>query len=82
MISDPKTTPNSAPGRIAYAALVASVAFVIQFVCYQPNGPILALVMCAPIVPLIDSVLHGRQYDWSLPRRKPSRDSNVAARQT
>ena len=32
MISDPKTTPNTALGRIIYATIVASIAFVIQFV--------------------------------------------------
>jgi Na+-translocating ferredoxin:NAD+ oxidoreductase RnfD subunit len=68
MISDPKTTPDTAGGRIFYAALVAGVACAIQFVFYQPNGPILALAMCAPLVPLIDFLLRGRRYDWSLPR--------------
>jgi Na+-transporting NADH:ubiquinone oxidoreductase subunit NqrB len=67
MISDPKTTPNTAPGRILYAALVASVAYTIQFIFYQPNGPILALIMCAPVVPIIDALLHGRIYRWEQP---------------
>ena len=64
MISDPKTTPNSAGGRILFAALVAGVAYTIQFIYYQPNGPVLALIMCAPCVPLIDALLHGRIYRW------------------
>ncbi len=64
MISDPKTTPNTALGRIFYAALVAAVAYTIQFIYYQPNGPILALIMCAPVVPLIDNLLRGRIYRW------------------
>jgi hypothetical protein len=67
MISDPKTTPNTATGRVLYAALVASVAYTIQFIYYQPNGPILALIMCAPTVPLIDALLHGRIYRWEQP---------------
>jgi len=67
MISDPKTTPNTATGRILYAALVASVAYTIQFIYYQPNGPILALIMCAPMVPIIDGLLHGRIYRWEQP---------------
>jgi Na+-translocating ferredoxin:NAD+ oxidoreductase RnfD subunit len=67
MISDPKTTPNTAAGRILYAALVASVAYTIQFIYYQPNGPILALIMCAPMVPIIDALLHGRIYRWKQP---------------
>jgi hypothetical protein len=64
MISDPKTTPNTAGGRILFAALVASVAYTIQFIYYQPNGPILALIMCAPVVPVIDAFLRGRIYRW------------------
>lgn len=73
MISDPKTTPNTAAGRIIYAMIVASIAFVIQFVFYQPNGPILALIMSAPLVPLIDFLKRGRNYEWTAPRiNKPT----------
>lgn len=73
MISDPKTTPNTAAGRIIYAMIVASIAFVIQFVFYQPNGPILALMMSAPLVPLIDFLKRGRNYEWTAPRiNKPT----------
>lgn len=68
MISDPKTTPNTAAGRIIYATIVATIAFAIQFVCYQPNGPILALVMSAPLVPIIDYLRRGRNYEWTMPR--------------
>ena len=67
MISDPKTTPNTATGRVLFAALVASVAYTIQFIYYQPNGPILALIICAPLVPVIDSLLRGRIYRWEKP---------------
>jgi len=73
MISDPRTTPNTAAGRIIYAMIVASIAFVIQFVFYQPNGPILALIMSAPLVPLIDFLKRGRNYEWTAPRiNKPT----------
>jgi len=73
MISDPKTTPNTATGRILYATLVASIAFAIQFVFYQPNGPILALIMSAPLVPIIDFLKRGRNYEWTVPRQdKPT----------
>jgi len=65
MISDPKTTPNSAAGRLLFAALVAAVAYTIQFIYYQPNGPVLALILCSPFVPLIDALLHGRIYRWN-----------------
>jgi Na+-transporting NADH:ubiquinone oxidoreductase subunit NqrB len=65
MISDPKTTPDTAKGRLLYAALVASVAFTIQYVHYQPHGPILALVFTAPLVPVIDRLFRGTAYRWT-----------------
>ena len=68
MISDPKTTPDTPVGRVLYAAIVASAAFVIQFVYYVPNGPILALVMSAPLVPAIDALLQGTHYQWHQPK--------------
>ena len=67
MISDPKTSPNSALGRSLYGAIVASVAFSIQYVFYEPNGAILALIMLAPTVPLIDRLLTGQLYRWDRP---------------
>ena len=68
MISDPKTTPNTASGRIIYAMIVAGIAFAIQFIFYQPNGPVLALIMSAPLVPVIDFLNRGRNYEWIVPR--------------
>jgi len=78
MISDPKTTPNSAIGRVLFAALVAGGAYTIQFIFYQPNGPIIALILCCPIVPLIDSLIHGRIYRWDqTAAKKPSHIKGV-----
>jgi Na+-transporting NADH:ubiquinone oxidoreductase subunit NqrB len=65
MISDPKTTPNTAHGRILFGGVVATIAFIIQFVFYQPNGPVLALIMSSPLVPLIDYFSKGMIYLWS-----------------
>lgn len=67
MISDPKTTPNTATGRVLFALIVAAIAFTIQFVYYEPNGPILALIISAPAVPLIDWLMRGRIYRWGRP---------------
>lgn len=71
MISDPKTTPNTGVGRFLFAALVAGVAYTIQFVFYHPNGPIFALIICSPLVPVIDALLHGQKYRWDQPAGHP-----------
>jgi Na+-translocating ferredoxin:NAD+ oxidoreductase RnfD subunit len=65
MISDPRTTPDSRAGRIVFGLLVAFVAGLFQFVAYRPNGPLWALVLCAPLVPLLDRVLPGSRHAWS-----------------
>ncbi len=72
MISDPKTTPDSRPGRVLYALLVAAGAGFVQFALYQPAGPIWALAALAPTVPLIDRLLPGGRYRW------PGRDRGRA----
>lgn len=69
MISDPKTSPNTAPGRVAFGALVATIAYSIQFIFYEPNGPILALIIAAPLVPLIDAISGGQIYRWDHPAK-------------
>jgi len=77
MISDPKTTPDSGLGRTLFAVVVATVAFLIQYVYYQPNGPVLALIIAAPLVPVIDTLLRGRTYHWHAAAAKPFLISNV-----
>jgi len=71
MISDPKTTPDTATGRVIFGALVASIAYTIQYVFYEPNGTILALILAAPVVPLLDSLMRGQHYRWKQPATKP-----------
>ncbi|MFO0706613.1 MAG: RnfABCDGE type electron transport complex subunit D [Nitrospira sp.] len=70
MISDPKTTPDSRVGRIGYALFVALAALYVQFGCFKPNGPLWGLIICSPLVPLIDWIFPGVRYDW----RRPTND--------
>ena len=72
MISDPKTSPDAPLGRVLYACLVASVAGTIQFVFHEPHGPIIALILSAPMVPLIDRFFHGSLYRWERPSGRPA----------
>ena len=64
MISDPKTTPDSRIGRILYALLVSLAALYVQFGLFKPNGPLWGLIACAPLVPVIDTLLPGSRYRW------------------
>lgn len=66
MISDPKTTPDSRIGRIVYALLVSLAALYVQFGLFRPNGLLWGLIACAPLVPLIDHLLPGSRYHWTL----------------
>ena len=74
MISDPKTTPDARAGRVLFAALVATVGFTIQFTLYNSAGIILALILCAPLVPLIDRIFKGQRYAW--PRFFPQTETS------
>ncbi|HXI12382.1 MAG TPA: RnfABCDGE type electron transport complex subunit D [Thermoanaerobaculia bacterium] len=73
MISDPRTTPSSRPGRILFAALVATGAAYIQLRLFRTNGLLWSLVLFSMSVPLIDWLLPGHKYEWSPLRRPLSR---------
>ncbi len=64
MISDPMTGPNARPGRVAHAALVATIALAWQFGFYLNNGLIWALFLAAPAVPLLDSIWPAAKFEW------------------
>jgi enediyne biosynthesis protein E5 len=65
MISDPMTGPNSRRGRVAHAAMVAAIAYAIQFGLYRSNGLIWALFIAAPCVPVWDAIWPARKFQWS-----------------
>jgi Na+-transporting NADH:ubiquinone oxidoreductase subunit NqrB len=66
MISDPRTTPDSRPGRILFAFLGAAGAAFVQFVLYRTNGPLWSLALFSLAVPLIDRLLPGSRFHWRL----------------
>ena len=76
MISDPKSTPDSRTGRIVYALLVALTALYVQFHFSQPNGPLLGLIACSPLVPILDRLSPGTRYDWFKPTTGHTRASH------
>jgi Na+-transporting NADH:ubiquinone oxidoreductase subunit NqrB len=70
MISDPKTTPDSRPGRILFAVLVALGAGFVHFVLYRTNGLLWSLGCCSVVVPVIDRLLPDRRYEWTQPAKQ------------
>lgn len=71
MISDPATTPRVRPMRILHASAVALLGFALQTLWVSNAGPILALVLLAPLVPLLNRLA---------PSQAPNRASNHADR--
>jgi Na+-translocating ferredoxin:NAD+ oxidoreductase RnfD subunit len=78
MISDPKTTPDSRTGRLVFALMVALAALSVQFGLFRPNGPLWALIVCSPLVPLLDRFFPGSRYDWSKPSANRSHSTGLA----
>ncbi|HVR43575.1 MAG TPA: DUF2330 domain-containing protein [Thermoanaerobaculia bacterium] len=64
MISDPKTTPDSRIGRIAFAAIVALGAYSIQFHLFRTNGLLWSLAASSLLVPLIDRIFPSTRFEW------------------
>ena len=74
MISDPMTIPNHQRARLLYAALVAAIAFLWQYVLFRPNALIWALFLATPAVPLLDRLLPAPRFQW----RPPTLDADPA----
>ena len=64
MISDPMTTPNARPARLIHALLTAAVGAFIVFEFYRADGVILALILTAPLVPILDKFFPAERAQW------------------
>jgi len=64
MISDPMTTPNARPARLIHAVLTAGVGAFIVFDFYRADGVILALILTAPLVPILDRYFPAKRAVW------------------
>jgi Na+-transporting NADH:ubiquinone oxidoreductase subunit NqrB len=67
MVSDPKTTPDSRPGRVVFAAIVAWGAWYWQFRLFHTNGLLWSLATFSLFTPLLDYLLPGARYEWTRP---------------
>ena len=64
MLSDPKTIPENPLARCLFGGVVALGAAYIEFVIYRANGPLFALVVAAPLVPVLNHLWPGDRYRW------------------
>ena len=67
MISDPMTTPQRRSARIAYAAMVALLAFGWQYLLFKPHGLIVILFLSSWTVPLWNRVWPQQRFKWQKP---------------
>ena len=67
MISDPMTTPNHPGARVFHAVAVAALAWAWQMLLYKPAGPVWALLLLVPLVPLLDAFFAGAKHVWQPP---------------
>ena len=76
MISDPRTTPDSRAGRIAFAMLVAWGAWYVQFRMFRTNGLLWSLAVFSLCTPLLDWLLPGTRHRWE--RRISPTETQIA----
>ena len=65
MISDPMTTPQRRGARVAYAVLVALLAFAWQYLLFKPHGLIVVLFVMSWTVPLWNWVWPKQRFEWA-----------------
>lgn len=68
MISDPMTTPQRRPARMAYAVMVSVAAFVWQYLLYKPHGLIVMLFLASWTVPWWNRAWPQRRFEWQTVR--------------
>jgi len=71
MISDPMTTPDARPARMIHALLTAAAGAFIVFGFYRADGVILALILTAPLVPVLDRIFPAERAAWRAAHSSP-----------
>lgn len=80
MISDPKTTPDGAFARAAFAAGAALIAFVLNFNFFNSDGMFYALAAMTLLRPLLEWLDPAPLYRWGDPVSPPAFIKRLAAR--
>ena len=64
MISDPRTSPDSAPGRLLFACAVACLAHYMAFFIQMRPALYFALILLSPATLLIDRLIPAQAFTW------------------
>jgi enediyne biosynthesis protein E5 len=64
MISDPRTSPDSALGRLLFACAVASLAHYMAFFMQMRPALYVALILLSPATILIDRLIPAQPFTW------------------
>ena len=67
MISDPRTSPDSALGRFLFAFAVAVLAHYMAFFMQMRPALYFALIALSPATLLIDRLLPAHRFTWADP---------------
>lgn len=67
MITDPRTIPNARVGRLLWAGAIALLTFWLRNNWFISTAPFWALVVLAPVTPLIDRVFAAPVFSWRVP---------------
>jgi Na+-translocating ferredoxin:NAD+ oxidoreductase RnfD subunit len=67
MITDPRTTPDSRPGRILFAAIVAGLNHWLAFFGQVRPALYFSLLAVSLLVPILDRILPRDRFAWTLP---------------
>jgi Na+-transporting NADH:ubiquinone oxidoreductase subunit NqrB len=64
MISDPKTAPDHTTARIIWAIIIGILSFYLTTFKFINSAPVWALIISAPLVPLLDIIFKAKSFEW------------------
>jgi Na+-transporting NADH:ubiquinone oxidoreductase subunit NqrB len=73
MITDPRSIPNAAKGRIFWSICLASSTFIIQHFFYLQTALFWSLFALSPLTIICDSIWKKSQFTWQANQQRPYR---------
>jgi enediyne biosynthesis protein E5 len=70
MISDPRTSPDSRVGRLAFAVAVAALGHWLAFFMQMRPALYIALIALSPLTILLDRIMPAKRFTWTAPAQQ------------